>query len=58
MAVLTNLIMADSLAQLTIVSIVNTWVNSVTKRLTITASNALLNPTIVNPENAYTFEDQ
>lgn len=28
------------------------------KRLSISTTDALINPTIVNPENAYTFEDQ
>lgn len=58
MAALANSIMADSLVQVTTATLVSTWVSTVTKRLTITTTNALINPTIVAPETAYTIEDQ
>lgn len=50
--------MSDSLDQAVVTNIVATFVVVVSKRLTITATNALLNPSIVAPENAYTIEDQ
>lgn len=58
MIILTYPIDSNNLSDFTVENIDLFFDLMAIKRLSISTTNALINPTIVNPENAYTFEDQ
>lgn len=58
MSVLDYSIDSNNLVDFTLENISSFFTSSVIKRLSISTTDALINPSIVNPENAYTYEDQ
>lgn len=48
----------NTLAEVTPAAISETFDMIVIKRLQVSTTDALTNPSVVNPENAYTYEDQ
>lgn len=58
MSVLIYSIDSNNLVDFTLENISSFFTSSVIKRLSISTTDALINPSIVNPENAYTYEDQ